>query len=526
MRAHHLQQLCLAALVWFAADAIAEAAGLAAGNPQVVDRNVLAKGRELFVRIWAPNDARSPNGDGLGPVFNATSCAACHSQGGLGGSGSDAQNVRVISISTATLPNKRLLLHPGFKTQDNLVLHHGSVERRYDAWRDRLVGRAASSESQTNAEEVSPELRIAMKNYQEGLERGAKALASISSAPNPLFGDEPAQNRPRGNWGGGMMMGGGWGATAHARPLVASQPPGTLTVSERNSTALFGAGLIDQIPAADIEAAASLEAKQSPQTAGRVLHLPGNRIGRFGWHAQQASLSDFTLTACAVELGLNVADHPQAGNPLKPKYDAPGSDLTAEECTALVAFLAALPRPTEPRAGAPKVEEGRRVFERIGCADCHLANLGGVTGLYSDLLMHDMGARLRAGAYGAFVPKAEVKAADNSWHGDREWRTPPLWGVASSAPYLHDGRAETLEAALLLHGGQGEASADKFRQLAPAERHHLITFLGSLVAPPGVEKFQIAQFASAETHAARRPAHQPPRVPPKRVPRTKRAEPE
>ena len=69
----------------------------------------------------------------------------------------------------------------------------------------------------------------------------------------------------------------------------------------------------------------------------------------------------------------------------------------------------------------------------------------------------------------------------------QEWRTPPLWGFRDSGPYLHDGRAQTLEQAVAMHGGQGAASALKFFELSPKERLQVEAFLKSLVAPPPVQ---------------------------------------
>ena len=119
-----------------------------------------------------------------------------------------------------------------------------------------------------------------------------------------------------------------------------------MEVSERNTTSLFGLGLVDSIPDSVIEDTARDEKRSTPATAGRISRLAGDRIGRFGWHAQQASLADFTLTACAVEIGLELPGHPQAGNPLKPNYRSPGFDMDEAECAALVAYVAQLPRPT------------------------------------------------------------------------------------------------------------------------------------------------------------------------------------
>src|SRR5262249_19675873 len=144
----------------------------------------------------------------------------------------------------------------------------------------------------------------------------------------------------------------------------------------------------------------------------------------------------------------------------------------------------------------------------IGCAGCHAPQGGDVVGIYSDLLLHDMGQELGdEGSYGdsaddgsdePLVPriagqpggKQPAPAAPRGANR-REWRTPPLWGVRDSGPYLHDGRAQTLEEAVALHGGQGAASAQKFMQLAPRERLQVEAFLKSLTAP--IPRIQLAQ---------------------------------
>ncbi len=122
------------------------------------------------------------------------------------------------------------------------------------------------------------------------------------------------------------------------------------------------------------------------------------RIGKFGWKGQTASLRDFTLTACAVELGLNVPGHEQAVVPYKPEYRSPGLDLTDQECNALISFLASLPAPSRSPAVnadyAAYLETGERLFAETGCAACHTRKLGDVDGIYSDLLLHDMGPAL------------------------------------------------------------------------------------------------------------------------------------
>lgn len=238
---------------------------------------------------------------------------------------------------------------------------------------------------------------------------------------------------------------------------------------------------------------------RTPNTAGRVSRLANKQVGRFGWHANVASLREFTLTACAVELGLTVPDHARAADPLQLDQRSPGLNLSAEQCDALLSYIAQLPRPIEAKnPHSNVVTRGRKVFGRIGCTDCHRPDLGGVTGLYSDLLLHNMGPDLKGTSYSALL-EGRGTLPDDTTPGrtitfqetrmeDLFWRTPPLWGVASSAPYLHDGRAATLSDAIRLHGGQGRLSAKEFSRLSDADETALLTFLGTLVAPPTAEQ--------------------------------------
>jgi CxxC motif-containing protein (DUF1111 family) len=111
-----------------------------------------------------------------------------------------------------------------------------------------------------------------------------------------------------------------------------------------------------------------------------------------------------------------------------------------------------------------------------------------VKGLYSDLLLHDMGADLQSsGGYkGPVDPVPAIpndKFEESEQPSPSEWRTPPLWGVADSAPYLHDGRAPTLEEAIAAHGGEASAVTARFEGLPPQARQSIVTFLNSLRAP-------------------------------------------
>ena len=224
---------------------------------------------------------------------------------------------------------------------------------------------------------------------------------------------------------------------------------------------------------------------------GRLARLKDGRAGRFGWKASVASLREFTLQACASELGLEVPGFARAAPPWKSDYKAPGIDLTREQCDTLTRFVASFPRPNVRPADSPEqagaIERGRQLFATVGCATCHRPKLGDVDGIYSDLLLHDMGSELSdSGSYTVLEP--DIASKDKSKQprpaNEREWRTPPLWGLHDSAPYLRDGRAKTIAEAVALHGGEGLTAARAYRDLAEKEREHVDQFLHTLVSPP------------------------------------------
>jgi CxxC motif-containing protein (DUF1111 family) len=317
--------------------------------------------------------------------------------------------------------------------------------------------------------------------------------------------------------------------------------PGHVSLSQRNAPALFGTGLIDTVAAEDIEACrrrqvlyslvrtlanrdfrAATDAIQStiPKQGDGILPLlstaievsalllrgttdfgppvdrdeppigrvprRAGRVGRFGWKGQSADLAGFVRAACASELGLGNPGHAQARPLFTPNYEPPGLDLTDRQCDQLTRFIASLPRPEErapeDATVAEQARSGKELFRRVGCAECHVPDLGKVKGLYSDLLLHDMGSNLQGGGfYGALLVVGEEKEEERRAPG--EWRTPPLWGLADSAPYLHDGRAATLEEAILQHAGQAAASMKRFRALPTEQQAQLVAFLKTLRAP-------------------------------------------
>ncbi len=270
-----------------------------------------------------------------------------------------------------------------------------------------------------------------------------------------------------------------------------------VTVTQRNTPALFGDGLLDMIPEDELHRAqrqnstaarlVGLSRAKDPNVRGRVARLPDGRLGRFGWKAEFATLREFVKAACANEIGLSNPDRPQALPMSRRTYQAPGTDLTEAQCALMTDFIRGLeaPRKVEPidPAERKRVKDGEETFAKIGCADCHTPDLGSIKGFYSDLLLHDLGNTLAAGigSYGEAIAPPNSTTVPVA----PEWKTPALWGVADSAPYLHDGRADTLEDAILAHAGEAAGVTDAYKVLKPAEQQEVIAFLKTLKAPEG-----------------------------------------
>jgi CxxC motif-containing protein (DUF1111 family) len=428
-----------------------------AGPAEAQDERHLVLGRDLFVRQWVPNDRHSHGGDGLGPVFNERSCLGCHHQGPTGaGGGAADKNIEIITPMPAGSSAQGT---PGF------FYYAFSFNYGPGGFESRVTdsGRPAARRQATNVAEL------------------AQIHPGFRAAPGVVlhrYGND-ADYRVWREWVLGQ----------HGAIAIRS--------SQRNPAPLFGMGLIDAIPEAAIEAGARRKHPSWPQVKGRVGRLADGRVGRFGWKGQTATLREFILSAAAVELGLNVPGHAQAGDPRVPPLAAPGLDLDGPECDALVAFVRSLPPPGVQTAASPRDEKSRKagkaLFKSTGCAECHVENLGAASGMYSDLLLHVMSPELGdTASYGAFLsasPDRPARPAERGAPGresnanEAEWRTPPLWGLRDSAPYLHDGRARSIDEAIRLHGGEASAAAQRYRQLPAREQAQLESFLRSLAAP-------------------------------------------
>jgi len=244
---------------------------------------------------------------------------------------------------------------------------------------------------------------------------------------------------------------------------------------QRQTPALFGLGRIEAIPAARILA------NEDPTDAdmdgvfgvARLVDTGGAalEVGRFGWKAQIPTLEDFVRDAAGVESGLTTPDDGR-GFALAVDGDvAPDPEVPQAEIDDLVFFMRNLAPPLRTGSQAADVLQGEQLFAQVGCADCHVPSLlddqDQPVFLYSDLLLHRV-------MPSSFRGMAEEGAPAGFY------RTPPLWGIRHSAPYMHDGRAETLRDAIFAHDGEAMASRLEFGLLPVEQQQALVLFLEDL----------------------------------------------
>jgi Di-haem oxidoreductase, putative peroxidase len=240
-------------------------------------------------------------------------------------------------------------------------------------------------------------------------------------------------------------------------------------------------------------------------TSGVVGIDPDLVVRPFGRKGEFPTVRAFDLGAMAFHLGMQPVE--SVGADVDDDGDGVANEILVGEISALHVFNTNL----EPPAAEvdPATLPGFTVFKRVGCADCHRPSLrtdstvltysypevatdpaanvfystdlhsgpagfelsgggGVIVPLYSDLKRHFMGPGL-AESFGAPL--------------DPWFVTARLWGIADTAPYLHDGRATTLTEAILLHGGEAQVARDAFDALANQDKTDLLTFLRTLRTP-------------------------------------------
>jgi len=440
------------------------------------------EGDELFEEIWRGND-------GLGPIFNATSCEGCHIEDGRGRppafTGETGTGLLLRLALNQQNANGSTLPDPiyGGQLQDDST-RRTDVEGTIDLSYQPIVG-----------------------TYPDG-------------SPYTLY--QPIYNIVNLNYG-----------DLHS----------DVTMSPRLAGQMIGLGLLEAIPDQTLLALADPTDADGDGISGQVNRVwdtvAGSlAIGRFGWKANQPNLLQQTAGAFNGDIGVTSSLNPnqpctdfqleclmnrnnrrgddrrdsnrgnnnpppppnrRGNNPPPPPNNSQNNPLppplnngqnnneievTDEELQLVTFYSSTLAVPAQRNPDDPQVIQGQTLFDNANCSSCHIPTLH--TGEhtifalsnqtihpYTDLLLHDMGSGLADG-------QLDFQASGS------EWRTAPLWGIGlleevnGYAFYLHDGRARTLEEAIMWHAGEAEASRNSFESMTSDEKSALITFLKSL----------------------------------------------
>lgn len=401
------------------------------------------EGDAFFTREWVAAPTTDERPDGLGPLYNAVTCASCHVRDGKGRppeNESDGARGLLIRLSIPQESEKERLMGPLADP-----IYGGQIQ-------DRSISG------------VLPEgrMKIAQVEIPGEFADGTPytILKPVYSIADPAYG-----------------------------PLHED-----VMMSPRVAPAMLGLGLLEAIPDEVILAQADPDDLDGDGISGRVNRVHDIRtgeivIGRFGWKAGQPSVAQQVASAFIGDLGITSSLFPNENctETQTACLNAPNGgepEISDEDFDRLVLYSQSLAVTAMRDIFDPAVRRGAELFVSSGCSACHTPSY--VTGEheieafenqlifpYTDLLLHDMGPGLADN-------RPEFAA------NGQEWRTPPLWGiglterVSGHTRFLHDGRARNLTEAILWHGGEASASKEIFESLSAEERENLIRFLQAL----------------------------------------------
>ncbi len=423
-------------------------------------------GKALAHQPWVKAPTITTARDGLGPLYNARTCLACHINGGRGKMPDDGSDVLLSAFLRVSLP--------GYDKVNGVI-----GEPTYgDQFQSQSVAlshqlRAVVKDTELKNKEVAPE--------------GYVYIDWLKKTYSYADGEDVALRLPK----------------IRIENLSYGPLHKDTLIGIRLAPPIHGMGLIEAITQASIEQNADPDDVDNDGISGRINQVwdfekKQTVAGRFGLKANKSSIRFQVAGAFAGDMGIT--------NPVFPKEsctqsqelclvtpngnevavnDMPPVELSDSLLKLVVDFNKNIAVPKRRNETSKKVIAGRELFYQINCNSCHNPSYvtGTATGFphlsnqqiwpYSDFLLHDMGPELADG-------RTDYLAAGS------EWRTPPLWGVGlnqkvnGSDNLLHDGRAQSVEAAVLWHGGEAQTSKENFSKLNKKQRTALVAFVNSL----------------------------------------------
>lgn len=429
--------------------------GSAAPNLTAEQEALFDLGDLAFDASFVAAQSGAPTGDlqtGLGPLFNANACIFCHPNEGRGHLPQGAETpeaifLRVSLPGTSTVTGG-VIPFPGMNDQmQNHAITGVPIEAQLTISYDEEAGTYADGE----------EYSLRVPTYE------------VSDLATPV-------------------------STATLAKML---------ISPRLAPPIVNRGLLEAIPEADILAQQDIEDVDGDGISGKA-NMVWNAatkttvLGRIGLKANNPNLNQQNAGAYRGDMGVTNPYFPVNSSDGQVQDDGLDDDPELDQDTLdqVNYYTKTFGVPAPRGVGTSTVEQGRALFIEYNCTGCHVERW--VTGPhpddgytngdndydlsmlanqvifpYTDLLLHDMGAGLADG-------RPDFLADGN------EWRTPPLWGIGLTEiisgkwELLHDGRARSLEEAILWHDGEAKDAKERFRTASKADREALISFLKSL----------------------------------------------
>lgn len=481
------------------------------------------KGDTFFEQgfVAAPN-SDYPDFSGLGPVFNSNTCESCHQKDGR-------FHLPTVPVGEKIkLANSGLFLRISIENESTYQGSGGAVSKSLENmwgaptpvpnYSDQLFQRAAARQLPIRV--MNKEDDKSWASLQSGQ---ADTWLSIEDAELVTYADgtQVQLTKPK-IWVDNPYDAPDDGSVYNSIEITENAQSRLfkpdVRFSPRIGAPVFGLGLLAAIDEKAVLANANDDPKKNGgitgkpnwvydaakhkvcQQANDCAENPPVSLGRYGWKASTPTVKQQSLGALRGDIGVTnsmFADEAIANTDLWKQFLQKSPDFadyvnskTTPESTlefdeAVVFYAETLAVPARRDVDDPEVIKGAQLFELGNCIGCHRpAYTTGTNSAipqfhnqqiypFTDLLLHDMGEGLADG-------RRDFEATG------REWRTMALWGIGKTktvnptAGFLHDGRAKTIEEAILWHGGEAEPSREFFRQLSQENRQRLLAFLQSL----------------------------------------------
>ena len=407
-------------------------------------------GNALFERMWEDSSiSKNIAKDGLGPFFSARSCESCHINDGRG---------------HIPLTNKEDKISVVIQISQNIEQSNDYIKNIDDDTYGGQISEFAVKDVLKEAD-IIIDYKYSLEMYEDG--RVVELRRPIIKIDNLNYGEFNEST----------------------------------TFSARIAQPMIGLGLIEHISDQSLLMNEDIDDTNKDGISGKAnkvwdIQKEKLAIGRFGWKSAQPSVYQQTADAFYHDMGLSNKLYSNPFNCTSKQEECTKAisgnseeyddlEVSSDQLDLVTFYSSQLGVPARRSINAENVKKGKEIFFALNCNSCHVESFTtGDTGShanlnnqiiypYSDFLLHDMGESLSDGV-------SEFLAQGS------EWRTPPLWGigltntVSEEYGYLHDGRARTIEEAILWHGGEANEIIQNYKKLKKSEVNQLLSFINSL----------------------------------------------